>query len=71
MHLDCALVIIKHGGEEAVRPQLEQLVARYAWYHKNYEAIVNNPFIKFIRPIVKRLSSDDNYWSNQIPPWMK
>lgn len=71
MQLDCALVIIKHGGEKAVRPLLEQLVARYAWYHKNYEAIINNPFLKFIRPLVKRLSSEGNYWNDQIPPWVK
>lgn len=71
MQLDCALVIIKHGGEKVVRPQLDQMVARYAWYQKNYEAIVNNPFLKFIRPLVKRLSSEGNYWNDQIPPWVK
>jgi glycosyltransferase involved in cell wall biosynthesis len=69
--LDCALIIIKHGGEEVVRSMLEQIVARYAWYQKNYEAIINNPFLKFIRPLVKRLSSEGNYWNDQIPPWVK
>lgn len=71
MRLDCALVIIKHGGEAEVRPQLEQMVARYAWYQKNYEAIINNPFLKLIRPLVKRLSSEGKYWNDQIPPWVK
>lgn len=71
MQLDCALVIIKHGGESAVRKMLEDMVIRYAWYHKNYEAIIHNPLLKVMRPIIKRLSREGEYWNDRVPPWVK
>lgn len=71
MRLDCALVIIRHGGEHAVRKTLEEMIARYSWYRRNYEAIVNNPLLKLLRPIIKRISRPGEYWNDMVPPWVK
>lgn len=71
MRLDCALVIIRHGGEHVVRKNLEEMITRYSWYRRNYEAIVGNPLLKLLRPIVKRLSKPGEYWSDSVPPWVK
>ncbi|OQW79958.1 MAG: hypothetical protein BVN35_00845 [Proteobacteria bacterium ST_bin11] len=72
MLLDCAMVITQHGGRQHVEKQLTQLINKYCWYEKNYQAIINNPVIKFLRPIIKRLAkSEDQYWSEFIPPWIK
>lgn len=71
MVLDCCLVIIRHGGENQVRPRLEQLVNKYAWYRANYEIIVNHPILKFIRPLIKRLGKEGSFWSETVPPWVK
>lgn len=71
MRLDCALVIIRYGGENAVRKSLDNMVARLTWYHRNYEVIVNNPLLKLLRPIIKRFSKPGEYWNDVIPPWAK
>lgn len=71
MRLDCALVIIRHGGEHVVRKTLEGMITRYSWYRRNYEAIVSNPLLKMLRPIVKRFSKPGEYWNDLVPPWVK
>lgn len=71
MQLDCALVIIRHGGEDLVRKTLEDLVTRYSWYRRNYEVIVGNPILKLLRPLIKRFSKPGYYWSDFVPPWVK
>lgn len=71
MRLDCAIVVVRHGGEHAVRPYLEDMVNRYSWYRRNYEIIVNHPLMRVLRPLVKRISSAGNYWQAEVPPWVK
>lgn len=71
MRLDCALVIIRHGGEHAVRKTLEDMITRYSWYRRNYDAVVGNPIVKFLQPLVKRCSKPGEYWSDIVPPWIK
>lgn len=71
MRLDCAIVIIKHGGEHAVRKSLDEMVTRYSWYRKNYETVVSNPILKILRPFIKRFSRPGEYWSEIVPPWVK
>jgi glycosyltransferase involved in cell wall biosynthesis len=71
MRLDCALVIIRHGGEHAVRKTLEDMITRYSWYRRNYDAVVGNPIIKFLQPLVKRFSKPGEYWNDFVPPWIK
>jgi glycosyltransferase involved in cell wall biosynthesis len=71
-YLDSCLVIAEHGGKEYAQKHLTQMINRLAWYNSNYESIVNNPLLKFLRPIIKLLSkSEDKYWSDNIPPWVK
>jgi glycosyltransferase involved in cell wall biosynthesis len=72
MDMDCALVILKHGGEKEARKVLEPMANRLAWYEKNYEAIVSNPLLRLLRPIIKRLAKNDQgYWQEAVPPWVK
>lgn len=71
MRLDCDIVVIQHGGAAAVRQRLENMVNQLSWYAKNYETLVNHPAIKLLRPWVKRLSREGNYWSASVPPWVK
>lgn len=71
MELDCSLIIARHGGEHVIRPRLEKIVARYAWYRRNYEALINHPLLRLLRPLIKRLSREGEYWSDFVPPWVK
>lgn len=71
MRLDCALVIIRNGGEHIVRKTLEEMITRYSWYRRNYEAIVSNPFLKILRPVIKRFAKPGEYWNDVVPPWVK
>lgn len=71
MRLDCALVIIRHGGEHVVRKTLEEMITSYSWYRRNYETIVGNPLLKLLRPLVKRFSKPGEYWNDCVPPWVK
>lgn len=71
MRLDCALVIIHHGGEHVVRKTLDEMITRYSWYRRNYETVVNNPLLKILRPFVKRFSKPGEYWIDFVPPWVK
>lgn len=72
MEMDCALVIFKHGGEKEARKVLEPMANKLAWYKKNYEAIVSNPLLRILHPIIKRLvRSDQGYWQKDVPPWIK
>lgn len=70
MRLDCALVIIRHGGEHVVRKTLEEMITSYSWYRKNYKTIVGNPLLKLLLPIVKKFSKPGEYWSDFVPPWV-
>jgi glycosyltransferase involved in cell wall biosynthesis len=71
MRLDCALVIIRHGGEHVVRKALEEMMVRFSWYRRNYEAIVSHPLMKLLRPIVKKISRSGEYWNDIVPSWVK
>lgn len=72
MNLDCSMVIIEHGGKKYVEKRLIHMISKYCWYANNYQAIINNPFIRLFRPIIKRLArKEDQYWNEFIPPWVK
>ena len=72
MDMDCALVIMKHGGEKEAHKTLEAMANQLAWYKKNYEAIVSNPVLRILQPIIKRLASNEQgYWQETVPPWVK
>lgn len=78
MQLEGLLVIGKHGGTRELRDGMVRLSKhfddvnrRLAWYEKNYEIIVNHPILRLLRPIIKRLSREGQYWQNRIPPWVR
>ena len=71
MRLDCAFVIIRHGGEHIVRKTLEDMITSYSWYRRNYETIVGNPLLEILLPLVKRFAKPGEYWSDFVPPWVK
>jgi len=72
MILDCSMVIAQHGGKEYVEKQMINMVNKFSWYEKNYQAIISNPILKLLRPIIKLLAKNDHqYWSEVIPPWVK
>ena len=72
MDMDCSLVIMKHGGEKEARKTLDAMANQLAWYKKNYEALVNHPLARLLRPVVKRLASNEQgYWQEVVPPWVK
>jgi len=71
MILDCAMVITQHGGRQYVEKFLTDLVNKYCWYEKNYQLIISNPVLNFIRPLIKLFAKEEGqYWSNRIPPWV-
>jgi len=69
--LDCGLVICRHGGEAVARKTLEDMITRYSWYRRNYEAVVSNPVLKLLRPVIKRFAKPGGYWNEAVPPWLK
>ena len=46
MVVDASIVIIKHGGEQAVRRHLEDMAQRLSYLEK----IINHPLLKLLRP---------------------
>jgi hypothetical protein len=47
MTVDVAVVILRHGGEDAaVRERLEDIARRLSWYEPNLNKIINNPVLK-------------------------
>jgi len=71
-YLDSCLVITDHGGKEYAEKQLTSMINKLTWYESNYETIINNPILKMLRPVIKLFSkTDDHYWRNKIPPWVK
>ena len=71
MRLDCAIVVIKHGGGDVVRGGLEAMVNQLGWYRRNYEGIVNNPVLKLLRPLLKRFEGPGGHLIDAGPPWTK
>lgn len=74
--LDAARVIAAHGktdGYEAfiarILEQEKALKHRLSWYERNYRLIAKSRLLKLIHPVIKRFSSEDEYWQREVPPW--
>jgi hypothetical protein len=53
MTVDVAVVILRHGGEDAaVRERLEDIARRLSWYEPNLNKIINNPVFKILSPMI-------------------
>lgn len=76
MKLDCSRVISSHGSwlgyetyiGELVRNQ-KMLKLKLSWYEKNYRIVVDNPLLRRLHPLMKRLSGEGKYWQAAVPPW--
>lgn len=74
--LDAARVICAYGdaqGYEVLVARLLQndkmLRHRLGWYEQNYRLITQSRTLRLIHPLIKRLSSEGQYWQREVPPW--
>jgi glycosyltransferase involved in cell wall biosynthesis len=54
MVVDCALVVIRAGGEQYVRPELDALADKLSHLQKQVRRITDNPIYKLLKPIINR-----------------
>jgi len=67
--IDCAIVVMRHGGETAARSYLEEVAARLAHSEQNLNKILNNPVIRLLAPAIKLLVKPAVRWREVTPPW--
>lgn len=71
MLVDAAVVIIKHGGEHAVKNKLDQMAQRLSFYETNYNMIMDNVVVKFALPFVRKVVKPAIKWNDTIPAWLR
>jgi len=69
MGIDVAIVVMRHGGEKAVRPYLEEVAARLTYFEQNFTRIINNPVIRLLAPAIKLFVKPAVRWREVTPPW--
>ena len=69
MHVDIAIVVIRHGGEHAVRSYLEDMAVRLSWCEPNFRKVINNPLFKLLEPVIKLFVKPVVRWRDTVPPW--
>ena len=69
MVIDCAIVVMRHGGENAARSYLEDVAARLAYSEQNLNKILNNPVIRLLAPAIKLFVKPAVRWREMTPPW--
>ena len=70
MTVDVAIVILRHGGEDAaVRERLEDIARRLSWCEQNFNKILNNPLFKILSPMIKLFFKPAVRWRETTPPW--
>ena len=67
--IDCAIVVMRHGGEKAARSYLEDVAARLTYSEQNLNKILNNPVIRLVRPAIKLFVKPALRWREVTPPW--
>jgi len=67
--IDCAIVVMRHGGEKAARSYLEDVAARLTYSEQNLNKILNNPVIRLVRPAIKLFVKPALRWRDATPPW--
>jgi glycosyltransferase involved in cell wall biosynthesis len=67
--IDCAIVVMRHGGESGARSYLEQVAARLAYSEPNLNKILNNPLIRLLAPAIKLFVKPAVRWREATPPW--
>jgi hypothetical protein len=69
MTVDLAIVIMRHGGEHAVRHHLEKMARKLSMYEPNFTKIINHPFYKVLGPMIKLFIKPAIRWRDTLPPW--
>ena len=70
MVVDVAIVVLRHGGEDAaVRGRLEDMARRLSWCEANLKKIKNNPLFKILSPMIKIFFKPAVRWQETTPPW--
>ena len=67
--IDCAIVVMRHGGEKAARSYLEEVAARLTYSEQNLNKIINNPLIRLVAPAIKLFVKPAVKWRDATPPW--
>ena len=67
--IDCAIVVMRHGGETAARSYLEEVAARLAYSEQNLNKILNNPVIRLLAPAIKLFVKPAVRRREVTPPW--
>lgn len=71
MQVDIAVVVIRQGGDAAVRHHLDDMARRLAWCEPNLHKILKNPLVRLVEPAVSRLVKPAARWRDTVPPWAK
>jgi glycosyltransferase involved in cell wall biosynthesis len=69
MTVDLIMVIMRHGGEDAVRPHLEDMARRLTMYEPNMEKILNHPLYKIFGSTIKLFVKPAIRWRDTLPRW--
>ena len=64
MVVDCAMVISRAGGDRFVRHLLNDFASRLSYYEANFNKIMNNPVVRFIKPVGRLLMKPAVRWQD-------
>ena len=53
MVLDCAMVIVRAGGDRFVRHLLSDVAGRLSYYEANFKKIMTHPVVRFLMGVVR------------------
>jgi glycosyltransferase involved in cell wall biosynthesis len=70
MRVDCAIVVMRHGGERAARKHLEDMAMRLSWSEPNLNKILNNPVVRLLRPWAALFMKPAVHRRDTIPRWL-
>jgi glycosyltransferase involved in cell wall biosynthesis len=68
-YVDCAIVTMRHGGEQAARKILEDLAMRLSWAEPNLDKILNNPVIRLLEPLIRLFVRPAVRRGEVVPRW--
>jgi len=71
MRVDCAIVVMRHGGEHFARKHLEDIAMRLSWSEPNLNKILNNPIVKLLKPWVALFGKPAADRRDTIPRWLQ
>ena len=69
MAVDCAIVIIKAGGEQFARERLNDMATRLSYYQANFEKIMSLRLVKLITPIARLFVKPAVRWRDVMWKW--